>query len=143
VSGDLAAWLRERITERKALAEAVLAIGVSPEWSEMSSGVLNIGDYDPADHWAGVFPVGDSRLTRFAAANDPRSVIARCEAEVAILDEHEPVSGYDPNGLVCGTCGESPRSGDEPGVVRWPCRTVRLLGSAYRFEAGHQEGWAP
>jgi hypothetical protein len=75
------------------------------------------------------------------AANDPRDTIARCEAELAILDEHEPRVGYDqPEGdltPICVRCADDRMYG-----YAYPCRTVRLLLSGYRFCPGWREGWA-
>jgi hypothetical protein len=77
------------------------------------------------------------------AANDPQDTIARCEAELAILDDHAPLSGYDPHGPVCVICCEPGGFGCEDAVVRHPCRTVRLLASGYRHRKGYRPEWAP
>lgn len=74
---------------------------------------------------------------------DPARVLAEVEAKRRILDEHQPVHGYDPNGPVCSTCGEPGNLGDETAVVRWPCPTVRLLALPYADRAGYQAEWCP
>ena len=79
--------------------------------------------------------MGDSRVTRFIAANDPRSVIARCEAELAILDEHRAEAGCFPDELCCVTCGDFPQ-------VLFPCRTVRLLAGGYKHRPGFPAAFA-
>ena len=105
-------------------------------WTEQSSGVLVTGEPTEADTWHGTWPMGDSSLTRLMEANDPRDTIARCEAELAILDEHGGAPGIDPGEVCCVRCGDYPQ---EP----HPCRTVRLLASGYRHRPGYQEAWAP
>ena len=84
------AWLRQRIRERLYLAQHAIELGNAAEWTELSSGVLMTvhPDDDTKGTWDGVHPMGDSSLTRLMEANDPRDTIARCEAELAILDEH-------------------------------------------------------
>ena len=89
------AWLRQRIRERLYLARRAIELGNAAAWTELSSGVLMTVDpdapQDDRDTWDGVHPMGDSSLTRLMEANDPQDTIARCKAELAILDEHEHV----------------------------------------------------
>ena len=60
-------------------------------------------------------------------ANDPQDTIARCEAELAILDEHGP---WDLDAdAYCSACGDVPQ-------VAYPCRTVRLLTGGYKHRPG-------
>jgi hypothetical protein len=64
--------------------------------------------------------------------NDPQDTIARCEAELAILDEH---GLYDVNDeAYCRICGDCPQ-------VAYPCRTVSLLAAAYRHREGYARYW--
>jgi hypothetical protein len=71
------------------------------------------------------------------AANDPRDTIARCETELAILDEHRPEGGAVPGEVCCITCGDFPQ-------VLYPCRTVRLVASGYKHWPGYrEEDWKP
>ena len=80
-------WLRQRIQARLALARNAIDLGNAPCWTELSSGVLmTIAPDAPQDNWDGVHPLGDSSVTRLMEANDPQDTIARCEAELAILD---------------------------------------------------------
>lgn len=82
-----------------------------------------------------------------------REHAARCEAELAVLDEHKSSGGMYPT---CRTCADwSPGSymGDEEeweeppddmSARAHPCKTVRLLGYGYRFRPGYREaGWKP
>jgi hypothetical protein len=144
VSDDFTAWLRKRIQERRYLAEHVIELGNAAEWTELSSGVLmTIAPDASQDTWDGVHPIGDSSLTRLMEANDPRDTIARCEAELAILDEHAPSQGYhQPEGdltMICVMCADDQMYG-----YPYPCKTVRLLGSGYTSRPGYRgEEWAP
>lgn len=72
---------------------------------------------------------------------DPARVLTEVETKRRILDLHVPVDGYDPNGLVCSTCGEAGNPGDETTVVRWPCPTVRLLARPHAGRDGWREEW--
>lgn len=151
---DGVAWLRQRIRERLYLAQRAIELGNAAEWIEQSSGVLVTGEPTETDTWHGTWPMGDSSLARLMEANDPQDTIARCEAELAILDEHaltwpggepeyetvdEPVT--DSHGGVhyvvvrgdlippytCRICGYDDGR---------PCKTVRLLAGGYRHRPG-------
>ena len=65
--------------------------------------------------------------------------IARCEAELAILDLHKPIDVPGMAWRGCATCKDP--------VTRWPkthpCRTVRLLGSGYKHRDGYLGEWKP
>jgi hypothetical protein len=143
---DFTAWLRQRIQARLALARGTIELGNAEVWTEPSSGVLVTGD-DDENHWHGTWAMGDSTLTRLMAANDPRDTIARCEAELAILDEHAPdyLSKYgSPGPPLCRRCITAREGYEELWEGDpYPCRTVRLLGSAYKHQPGYREEWAP
>jgi hypothetical protein len=144
-SDELVPWLRQRIRERLYLATHTVELGSFTEWEERSSGVLVTGDGDDSDPWRGPWVTGDSSVTRLMEANDPRDTIARCEAELAVLDEHAIVRvgykdsrGIDRLSCECATCG----LGGPPDS--YPCQTVRLLGCGYRFRPGYREAeWKP
>ena len=127
VSDDLVTWLRRRINERKYLAERTIELGNAAEWQELSSGVLmTIAPDAPQDWTDGVWPMGDSSLTRLMEANDPRDTIARCEAELAILDLYEQQAAKDNNAM------EEDRT--------WLlARVVRLLATGYKHRPGYRE----
>jgi hypothetical protein len=142
---DPVAWLRRTAGAELAAARLVIAPcdgecgrpcdfhpAADAEWLEPFSGTLQVrSDGTGADIWHGVWAMGDSRVTRFIAANDPRSVIARCEAELAILDLHDE---WMPFANV-----EEDASGVE--AIR---RVVRLLASGYRHRKGYRETeWKP
>ena len=98
--------------------------------------------------WHGTWAIGDSSLTRLMEANDPRDTIARCETELAILDEH--ASDGDTIDPECVRC-----AGNHPYLCEcgagdgrhwrtaqpYPCRTVRLLLRGYQFRPGFREEW--
>jgi len=160
MSDDLVTWLRQRIRERKYLAEHAVELGNAAEWTEMTSGVLLYAEPADDDTWHGVWAAGDSSLTRLMAASDPQDTIARCEAELAILDEHfiltndnryeSPYDEYSvvPRGMPggpgdqkagCVTCHYKGFGAVEGFGI---CRTVRLLVSGYRHRPGYREEWA-
>jgi len=73
--------------------------------------------------------------------HDPRNVVARCEAELAILDEHQhvPASYKVPQfpsnpPFGCIICGRNDDGTIAP--VGW-CATVRLLASGYKHRPGY------
>lgn len=141
---DLVPWLRQRIRERLFLAAHAVELGSFAEWEERSSGVLVTGDGTDSDPWRGTWVTGDSSVTRLMEANDPRDTIARCEFELALLDEHAIVRpgyrdsrGIDRLSCECAICG----LGGPPDS--YPCQTVRLLGYGYRFRPGYREEWRP
>jgi hypothetical protein len=142
---ELVPWLRQRIRERLFLATRTVELGSFAEWEERSSGVLVTGDGTDSDPWRGTWVTGDSSVTRLMEANDPRDTIARCEFELALLDEHavirmphQDARGVPGHFCECATCGFG-------GPDRsYPCKTVRLLGYAYRFRDGYREAeWKP
>jgi Family of unknown function (DUF6221) len=92
----------------------------------VTSGVLVTSESPEA--WFGDWPMGD--LTPLMAPADPRDTISRCEAELAILDEHSP-GEIEPE--ACRRC---------KGSLAVPCRTVRLLGSGYKHRPGWEIRWA-
>ena len=140
MSDDLTTWLRKQIGQRKAAARDLIeSEAAAPEWYEMTSGVLVTAPPEHDDHWSGTFAIGDSRLTRFIAANDPRDTIARCDAELAVLAEHEAA-------VIVYESQYATRDGVGNGVlscIKTLERVVRLIGSGYRFRDGYREEWKP
>lgn len=144
---DPIAWLRRRIGERLYLARNAIELGSAPEWTELSSGVLmTIAPDAPQDRRDGVHPLGDSSLTRLMEANDPRDTIARCEAELAILDQHQATANFCGDWLECRECGPNNDgsallAAPGQGEKFWPCMTVRLLARGYRHKDGYVPAW--
>ena len=130
---DPVAWLRKQVEARLALARNTIELGNAAEWTELSSGVLmTIAPDAPQDNWDGVHPLGDSSLTRLMEANDPQDTIARCEAELAILDMCAKVISDD--------------EGHEYYSDGWAGLTVarhaiRYLLGAYKHRSGYDERW--
>lgn len=146
---DFTAWLQQRIQARLALARGTIELGNADVWHELSSGVLVTGDGTETDPWDGTWAMGDSTLTRLMEASDPRDTIARCEAELAILEEH--ASDGDGRWPQCVRCADThparckcgrPAGEHWRGAYSYPCVTVRLLGSAYKHQPGYREEWA-
>jgi hypothetical protein len=152
------AWLRQAVRQRLYLARHAIELGNNAAWLEQSSGVLVTGPPSDRDVWEGTWPMGDSSLTRLMEANDPQDTIARCEAELAILDEHrilcrgEMPEGYEefsvtyPPGIAgmdcgCATCHYRGHGGVSAYGI---CRTVKFVASGYRHWDGYRkEGWEP
>ena len=129
------AWLRAQINARTGVARQAIARGAIPAWRELIGGV-------PAD---GPWPLAYAALTGLVEANGPQDTLARCETELAILDEHRLSLGLrhpltDSRVAICAACRVPEMlRGEWRGVeTLYPCKTVRLLASGYR----HREGWA-
>jgi hypothetical protein len=151
---ELVTWLRRCIEQRKYLAEHTMELGNAAEWTELSSGVLvtarpdNPQD-DPHDRWDGVHPMGDSSLTRLMEANDPRDTIARCEFELAMLDDYAATLAVKENVEAKLRRGEEPSSSegrDYMDAGRELCAyesVARRLGYGYRHWPGYKAEWKP
>jgi hypothetical protein len=136
------AWLRKRINERLYLAQRTIELGNAAAWTELSTGVLVTGEPTETDAWHGTWPTGDSSLTRLMEANDPQDTIARCEAELAILDLYGKTTA-----IVCSSAGK-------PGFfaareyldgIRELCalkEVIRLLASGYKHRPGFPAAFA-
>ncbi len=150
---DAVAWLRQRIRERMYLAQRAIELGNAAEWVEQSSGVLVTGEPTETDTWHGTWPMGDSSLTRLMEANDPGDTIARCEAELAILDEHRLILADRGDSYTAhpeyriARDNPTDKQVDMANMMQWskdcracrgryPCRTVRLLATGYRHRPG-------
>lgn len=164
-AADPVAWLRAQIEARLKLAREASAPTDGHWWRRMAdAGHVDDGTLEPVGAlYAGeplldvdgdvcggeeivVYDEGRPSDVQFEhiAGNDPQDTIARCEAELAILDAHKPV--WEGGWQECGECGPNndssgilaiPRDGD----VWWPCRTFRLILGAYRFRSGYDEKW--
>lgn len=129
------AWLRRRIENRLALARHAIELGNAAEWTELSSGVLmTVAPDAPQDNWDGVHPLGDSSLTRLMEANDPQDTIARCEAELAILDACLPDASTEAALERGDISTEEYVSSAIAGAA-----VLRLLGSGYKHWPGYRE----
>lgn len=83
--------------------------------------------------------------------SDPRDAVARCEAELAVLDELEAArkrmasEQADYGAWVRGQApGERPRfDGPDRSLIPGLERAVRLIGSGYQHRPGYLEEWRP
>lgn len=66
----------------------------------------------------------------------PRDTIARCEAELALLDLHKPGEYGE-----CVTCHVGAQSCGCCGWGDFPCDTVQLLARGYRHRPGFKPSW--
>ena len=144
---DPVAWLRAAILERKALAVAAASVAGPASrhglyWPEDGTAATTMILSAAGSPLADTLHRDDEEMAPHIAANDPQDTIARCEAELAILVEHAPewadyMAGarIERTSLHCKTC-EPPGTPDN-----YPCCTVRLLLSAYRYRSGYGERW--
>ena len=149
------AWLRETIEGDKVRAEG-MAVLLGAEWSTRrndSDGFdYTVYGTDPDE------PVADTwraDVASWLADNAPQDTIARCEAELAILDEHyilyegdrnpkyEQYSimppPFPPEDCGCVTCHYGSRGGVGGYGI---CRTVRLLAGGYKHRPGFPAAFA-
>ena len=130
---ELAAWLREQVEARKRAASPKV---IRSRWHvdafcwAAGTGILDANQESVAVAKGGY-------VADHIAANDPEFVIAQCEADLAILDDHAKLEGS----IRCRRC--DPDSDMDSSVAYYPCRTVRLLGYGYRFRSGYRPEWAP
>ena len=134
-AAGLTSWLREAILERKARAEALAVTVGAAGWT-----VRRNDDFDYTVHGSDPDePLADiwrEDTAEWMAANDPESVIAQCEAELAILDECETAlriarTYKDGDGMLALVCAKT-----------W-CDAVRLLAGGYRHWPGRKAQWLP
>jgi hypothetical protein len=101
------------------------------------------GEYET---WADGEDLLPNHHNSWALVYDPARVLADVAAKRAILDEHAPrelmAMGddlYSYPGMYCGCC--SPR--DPQQRQRHPCRTLRLLATAYADHPDFDPAWQP
>lgn len=141
---DPVAWLRAQVEAR--LTAARLAAREGGTWTQdgvHTGSISSLGGQVVYDEGS-----PDEYQAAHIALNDPRDVIARCEAELAILDEHDESEtpeelrhghweGHGSNERwIRNEPNDCPVCGDES-----PCRTVRLLASGYKHRPGYAEAW--
>ena len=127
-------WLTACLDEIERVANAAIADGRGPEpdvWftePEPNDLIVHVADEDR------VFGFGTAP---HIARHDPRGVLARVEAERAIVELHHrdhECSVYDHHGEV-DNCAW---------VFMEPCSTLRVLAYGHRHDApGYDPAWAP
>lgn len=154
-------WLRQVIESDLAAAKGLL----SEDWgdrawavtacSDTGSGycpcIVYQGEYKPFDqpqvpHIRYIADAETPELATWIAQHDPQDVIARCEAELAILDAHafDTLEKFGTEGPARCTICLSDREGYEEQWEGdpWPCQTVRLVASGYKHREGYAEHWS-
>ena len=169
------AWLRKQVEDRLALAREASPKSDGHWWRRTAdmghdiiepTGPLWAGEPIPDDdggifggEYIVVYDEGAPSDAQFdhIALNDPQDAIARCEAELAILDEHYILTGpvgtgkyeqfsiisppFPPKDCGCVTCHYASRGGVNGYGI---CRTVKYLASGYRHRPGYrEEDWKP
>lgn len=158
-------WLREQVTQRMETAKEACHDGDGNWWRRLTAlyvgrepipdGALYEGtpEVDDPEHdiflaEIVVYDEGRPSDQQFAhiALNDPQDVIARCEAELAILDAHafDTLEKFGTEGPPRCTICLSDREGYEEQWEGdpWPCQTVRLVASGYKHREGYAEHWS-
>jgi Family of unknown function (DUF6221)/Nudix N-terminal len=138
MAGDeLVPWLRAEIeADKRAASPKIIRERwvLDPEpWEAHATGIVN-------ERGAGIAACVGDYAALHIVRHGPLDVIADCEAKLAVLDLHcgEPLETDLPDGdyrvrQVCTRCDDG----------YWPCRTVRLIGYAYRLRDGYREAWKP
>ncbi len=137
MTAEVLAWLRD-VHERAATSNTLRSVDspIDPDCYRLTSQHRMTCGFDQIAR-------GSS-----CRCDGPASVLARVEAERAILAEHEQVPGEhrfrgrsaadvtDPRG--CAVCHEN----DGIVVAAGPCRTVLLLAAGWRHRPGYQASWS-
>ncbi|SET49974.1 DUF6221 family protein [Nonomuraea wenchangensis] len=140
MTSDMLSWTRQQIEHRKSLAEE--AHGASWEvrgrLSERPDGgaddLVAVVDAEDGTELFGVAlpsPGVDEDDLAHIAFNDPQQIITDCQADLAILDDHEgshECAGVDDNCMW---------------ILDGDCPTVRRIASRYRHRPGYLPEWAP
>lgn len=146
---DIADFLRARLAEQRALAESAAEQAQSGDWrykagSDYVSAVQTFPNEVPArrEHWiplvteAGSF-VGDmldDEIGQHIAANDPATVIADCDAKLALIDHMVRML----------TAAKGDTEVDHYGALDAAEQTLGLLAQPFAGHPDHKgEEWAP
>lgn len=135
---DLAEWTRNTLETVKATALPAAGVRRRHEaWRVEPWATGGVGIVD--EHDRGLAVAIGSYVADHIALNDPHAVIARCEADLAKLDEHA-----DNGNGSCRTCAAwddpiDPETGSrrteddiQATPAAHPCRTVRLIAWGLR-----------
>jgi hypothetical protein len=77
-------------------------------------------------------------------SHEMRGLVARCEAELALLAVHVPAAGtHPPECEVCAIWEDSGEEFTEGVPVLWPCLTLAIVAAGHRNDAGYAEHWNP
>jgi hypothetical protein len=144
--------VRQQIETRKALAQAasgrswsarrVMDVGYMVADNDNGNAVarlwVEMGDLVDGFHAVGSNPLDTSKHIAF---NDPQQVLADCEFDLALLDEHRRVDEQHPELPACGGCGfDSVEEHITPNARN--CPVVKRLAFKYRHRAGYLPEWA-
>lgn len=131
VNDEAVKWLREQITAKLTAARGLAAEGTG-HWDAAENGDFDWTVHDVSEVLPKSNPVADcwgEAVAHFIADCDPQDVIARCEAELAILDLYEKQDGL---------AGENAMEEDRVWVL---APVAGLLASGYRHREGYAEHW--
>lgn len=139
---DAVAWLRQQIGVKLAAARGLACTGTG-QWGVTCNGDYDYTIADASDVLPKANAVADcwgEAVAYFIADNDPQGVIARCEAELAILDFRalaETIAGAADDGQT-GERSEAQQAKRRLAVLDI---AVGHLASVYRHREGYAEHW--
>lgn len=154
-AGELAAWLREAVLERLELAREACDGDSGQRFTGRKWNVFRAEDEARYDE---DYQGEENRLVTYGnvkvqslhiAANDPQDTIARCEAELGILDLYEATAAIVqsppvmPEGHPCAGKISARDYMDARRELAVLEPVVRLLGTGYRTRAGYKAEWGP
>lgn len=147
---EMLTWLRATIEGDKARAEQATAGDWESVVDDHGRGQVDASVWSESIGYYITEKVSSGPRHREDAAHiaihDPRDTIARCEAELALLDLHEHVetsslarrlAGGRCQPFGCEVCHEKDQIVWGEGV----CATIRLLASGYRHRPGFNPEW--
>lgn len=128
----MVSWIRRQIEARKALAESA---SPSPWTANAEHDEVLAAD---GERVADGFALSGNQLRNTVdhiVFNDPRQIIADCEADLATLRLHD-----DLHDCVTETSSQVFPAGDHDEI---PCPTLQWLAYRYQFQPGYLPDWAP
>lgn len=100
-----------------------------PEWTEVRSGAVSVGDHEDE-----LFTF-DAGISRHIVRHDPARVLREIAAKRAVLDLHTWTASLDG----CWSC--SGDHGADPTPA--PCETLRHMAAVHADHPDYQQEWAP
>lgn len=126
-------FLNARLDEDERAARFAFADhnDAGPEWAEVRSGAVSVGDHEDE------LITFDAGISRHIVRQDPARALREITAKRAIFALHEP------NGDYCSTCLESESDLYGAEYEEAPCLNVRHLAAVYSDHPDYRQEWAP
>lgn len=159
MSDEAVKWLREQVQARLAQARALAIASKGGDWAATLNGDFDWTVFTRSDAGlTGVDAVADmwrADVAAYLVANDPRQIIADCEADLEVLREHhilwrtdcdekwEEFSVVSVGGASkdfgCVTCHYYGMGGVKGYGY---CVTIRAFAARFRHRPGYTEHWS-